>query len=275
LDLQVSGTQREVLLGPALLSDFLPVALESPLPARLETDGRIRLQIRPGRWTVELRARHPGSVTRLAVRTGEDPWPTDEVWVFDARNHLRLVEPRGLVTVDPRQTTLPSEWQHLPAFRAPHGKSLELKVIRRGDPEPEPDRVSLGRTLWLDFNGQGYTVQDSLGGSLSRGWRIEAGQGLDLGRVLVDGVPQFITRRPDAASPGVEVRRGTLDLVADSRWEGPVSRFPAVGWQQDVQALRAVLHLPPGWEVFSIRGADNKPATWLARWSLLDLQLNS
>src|SRR3989441_4382869 len=43
-------------------------------------------------------------------------WPAQEVWVFDARPHLRLVEVEGVTAVDPQQTTLPDEWKPLPAY---------------------------------------------------------------------------------------------------------------------------------------------------------------
>ncbi|MGH7965553.1 MAG: hypothetical protein ACRERD_27700, partial [Candidatus Binatia bacterium] len=60
IDLQISGKQREVLLGQVMTADYLPMSLESPLPARLEPDGRLRVQVRPGRWSIALTVRHTG-----------------------------------------------------------------------------------------------------------------------------------------------------------------------------------------------------------------------
>ncbi|MFO1350531.1 MAG: hypothetical protein U1F68_07595 [Gammaproteobacteria bacterium] len=273
IDLDVAGAQREEWLGKPVLEGFIPLSLSSPLPARLESDGRLRLQVRPGRWSIEIAARGLKDTTQVELAGAPAPWPESEVWVFDARNHLRLVEVEGATTVDPRQTTLPDDWRQLPAYRLQPGAALSLKVIRRGDPEPEPDQLSLQRHLWLDFDGRGYTLQDHVTGTTSRSRRLTAGADIALGRALVDGEPQFITTLPGSQQPGVEVRRGSIDLSADSRYQGPINIIPAVGWDHDFQQVGATLHLPPGWRLFAATGADNLPDTWLQRWTLLDLFL--
>lgn len=272
LEIDVSGLAREESLEGSLLPGFIPLRLESPLPARLEPDGRLRVQLRPGRWTIDLIARAPGDTTKLMLLPEPEPWPNVEVWSFEPRNHLRLVEIEGVPPVDPRQTKLPVEWHQFPAFRLAAGDSMSLKVIRRGDPEPAPDRLELDRHLWLDMDGRGYTVQDHMRGNVTRAWRLEAGPGLMLGRVAIDGVPQLITLREGSDRPGVEVRRGDLTLVADSRYEGD-AELPAAGWGHDLHALRATLHLPPGWRLFAAGGSDDVAQSWLQRWSLLDLFL--
>lgn len=273
IDLDVSGRQREILIGPVLLPGAVPMALESRLAARLEADGRLRVQVRPGRWQLRMTARFPGALTALPAAAVPAPWPDEEIWVFDARPQLRLVEVGGAAAVDVRQTGLPGDWQTLPAYRVTPGGGLTFKVLRRGDPDPNPDQLRLQRTLWLDFDGGGYTVRDAVVGSVTRSWRLEADPELQLGQVVLDGQPQVITRLPDDAGAGVEIRRGALNLVADSRYEGPATDIPAIGWRHDFQAVAATLHLPPGWQLFSAAGADNVPSTWLQRWTLLDIFL--
>ncbi|MDD1641024.1 MAG: hypothetical protein LUQ68_05850, partial [Methylococcaceae bacterium] len=54
LELDVSGEQREVKLAYPLLNGFIPLQLQSPLPARLEPDGQLVVQVRPGRWQIEI-----------------------------------------------------------------------------------------------------------------------------------------------------------------------------------------------------------------------------
>lgn len=272
LVLDVAGRQREAVLPAPLLAGFIPIALESPLPARLEGDGGLRVQLRPGSWTITVAAYRPGEITRLSVPAPGPDWPGQEVWAFEAQHQLRLVEPTGLARVDPRQTSLPPAWHRLPAFLAEPGQTLTLEVRRRGDSQPEPDTLSLVRRLWLDFDGGGYTVQDRLTGTITRTWRLEASPDLALGRVSVDGQDQLITQRAASGNRGVEVRRGDLRLTADSRYEGPRDLVP-VGWRHDLNGLSATLYLPPGWEVLAVAGVDNDPPSWLQRWTLLDLFL--
>ena len=273
LILNVAGTQREAVIGKALLDGFIPLQITSRLPARLEPDGRLRVQLRPGKWTIDVHARAATEVTELSMANNPPPWPDSEIWSFEAQNHLRLVEIEGVPTVDPRQTNLPAEWRNFPAYRVTPGTSMLFKQIRRGDPVPAPDQLSLNRELWLDHEGGGYTVKDTIQGSITQHWRLEASPALQPGRVVIDGEPQFITTLPDKATHGVEVRRGSLHLVADSRMNANIDSIPAAGWQQDFQSVRANLHLPPGWDVFSVRGTDNVPHSWLQRWTLLDLFL--
>ena len=270
LELEVAGRAQEWRTTGMLLDGAVPMQLSSPLPARLEADGELRVQLQPGRWRIELRSRQRAATTRLAPPDAAAPWPEQEIWAFAARNALRLVEVRGGTVVDPLQTNAPPAWRGLPTWRMSRNDALEFVEQRRGDPQPEPDQLSLERDLWLDFDGGGYTAQDRLSGQMTRQWRIDASPALQLGRVSLNGEAQFITVAGDQLR-GVEVRRGALDLQADSRL-APGS-LPAVGWAVDVKQLSTRLHLPPGWRLWSASGADNVPDTWLKRWTLLDLFL--
>ena len=272
LTLDIAGKQREVSMVGALLAGTIPMAVDSPLPARLDRSGELRLQVRPGHWIVRITTRHTAPVTVLAPLAPVAPWPSDEIWTFAARTPLRLVDVQGATAIDPRQTQLPPDWQGLPTYRVAATDALKFIERRRGDPDPEPDQLNLTRQLWLDFDGAGYTVNDTLAGRMTRGWRLEAGPSLELGRVLLQGEPQFITTVA-GASPGVEVRHGAVQLVADSRYRGDVHTVPAVGWAHDVSGLGITLHLPPGWRLWSASGIDNVPDTWLHRWTLLDIFL--
>lgn len=270
LELDVAGRAREWRTAGMLLDGAVPMQLSSPLPARLEADGELRLQLQPGRWRIELRSRQPTATTRLTPPAAAAPWPEQEIWAFAARNALRLVEVRGGTVVDPLQTNAPAAWRGLPTWRMTRSDALEFVEQRRGDPQPQPDQLNLERDLWLDFDGGGYTVHDRLSGQMTRQWRLDASPALQLGRVSLNGEAQFITDAGDQTR-GVEVRRGALDLEADSRLAP--GRLPAVGWAVDVNQLSTRLHLPPGWRLWSARGADNVPDTWLKRWTLLDLFL--
>lgn len=274
LDLNVSGEQREVKLAYPMPKGFLPLRIDSPLPARLEPDGQLLVQVRPGRWQLDIMAR--GTEELNAILSPEplmEDWPKSELWVFDARPSLRVVEVERPAAIDPTQTNLPEHWKRLPAYVIRPGESLVLKTIHRGDPEGEPNNLNLTRTLWLDFDGKGYTVNDQITGTLSQGWRLDALPGVELGRVGLDGENQLITHAPDGQSWGVEIRKGAIRLDADSRIPGSRGTLNAVGWAQSFHQVRAELNLPPGWRLLAAGGIDNVPDSWLSRWTLLDLFL--
>ncbi len=272
LELAVSGKAREVVLARAFPEKFVPLSLEGPLAARLEPDGRLRVQARPGRWTLSLSARHEGPVSELALAPPKGIWAEEEVWVFDARPQLRVADVEGVPSVDPQQTLLPEEWKSFPAYRMAPGDTMKLAERRRGDADPQPDRLQLNRLIWLDFSGRGYSVQDTLWGTLSRGWRLEMSPPSTLERVVVSGADQVITKREGSEAQGIEVRQGQILLASESRVEGR-SSFSAVGWDHDFQKVQAVLNLPPGWRALAAFGVDKAPGTWAGRWTLLDFFL--
>lgn len=272
LEINVSGKAREISLSHALLPGFIPVKLDSPLPARIETDGRLLLQVRPGRWIVSIHARHPQPLTQLDLSINDSAWPEAEIWVFQPMPALRLVEIENLPAIDASQTNLPAEWGHLPAYRIKQGQRMGFKLIRRGDPEPEPNQLRLQRKLWLDFDGQGYSISDRISGKMTRDWRLNALTETQLGQVLLNGRNHLITQQGDKQQ-GVEVRRGDIQLQADSRITSTIGQLNAVGWRQSFQQVQAELNIPPGWRLLAVSGVDNDPDSWLTRWTLLDLFL--
>ena len=275
LELRVSGKSREVLLGRVLPDQFVAVSLESPLPARLEASGRLRVQVRAGTHVLTLLARHEGPVSELKRPDPGGPWPDSEVWVFEAQPSLRQVTVEGVPAIDPQQTTLPEDWKRLPCY--PMGRSDGMKLVEqhRGDAERLPDQLSLSREMWLDFDGGGYTVSDSITGTLSRTWRLEVNPPTELGRVAMDGKDLFITRSTSDGTEraGVELRQGRVNLTADSRLQSHFGQVPAVSWNIDFHKVQTQLNLPPGWRLFHVTGADEAPGTWLRHWTLLDLFL--
>ncbi|TPW19538.1 MAG: hypothetical protein FD126_2587, partial [Elusimicrobia bacterium] len=273
VQLRVSGRAREEALGPALPKGFTPMSLISPLPARVDPDGRLRVQARAGTWDVTLVSRHSGPAAELSLGEPKGTWDSDESWSFEAREALRSVSVEGAPALDPNQTEMPGGWRHLPAYLMKPGSTLRLVERRRGDAAPDPDRLTLARTFWLDFNGHGLTVQDRLTGTLTRAWRLNMGRGTALGRVAVDGQNQFVTALSSGGPAGVEVRAGTLNAEADSRIKRRRFSLPAVGWAHDFERVSGVLHLPPGWRLIHAWGVDRATPSWVTSWTLLDLFL--
>lgn len=274
VELDVGGKPREVLLGKVLFDSFVPRAFDSPLPARIEADGRLRVQLRPGQWTIRLDAHRNGPVEKVPLETAVDAfWPEEEVWVIESMPALRQIRVEGVESIDPHQTALPDAWKSLPAYRLQPGEAMTLVELRRGDPQPSPNQLSLERELWLDFDGGGFTVQDRLNGVLYRDWRLTAHPQLALGSLELNGQPQVITLLE--GTPGVEIRQGQLDALALSRIAAADSvhhrTLASTGWQHDVDRLSARVQMPPGWRVFTVTGVDNAHNTWTGSWSVWDI----
>ena len=276
--LTVSGAPREIVLGMMVKDDFLPLQLTSPLPVRVDQEGRLCVQVRPGQWMLDLVVRNlsPTAPEKLTIGGIDGLWPDNEVWAFQAAPDLRQVAVENVQSVDPSQTDLPHDWLILPAYLMGRADTMILTEKTRGIIKTNPDNLTLERTLWLDEKGSGITARDIIRGTMTEGWRLETVPDQRLGKVSIDGVNQLITRLPGIDRAGVEVRKGIITLSADSRLEDPVHRgiltIPALGWDHSVQQLSARLNLPPGWKLFTATGID-KVSTWLNRWTLLDIFL--
>jgi hypothetical protein len=275
VEIHASGKNREVLLGKALLADFVPMQVRSELPARLEADGRLRVQIRPGAWTIAIDARHPGSVQQLTLGASEGQWAAEEIWAFAGEPTLRRVEIDGVTAVDPQQTLLPEDWKRLQTFRVRPTEAMLLIETHRGEVDRGPDQLTLSRQWWLDFDGQGVSIRDQLRGEVHDTKRLEVQPPAQLGYAESQGTPLFITSLTATDHPGVELRSTNLDLRSDMRVlvGGLEKVLSAVDWDQDFARVEGVLHLPPGWRLLHAVGVDEVDDTWLQRWTLLDIFL--
>lgn len=176
LRLRVAGRDREVLLGQFLLDGFVPLALDSPLPARIEADGRLRVQLRAGEWELVLHARATGQPLRFSSKKLDDLWPAEEVWSWRADRQLRQVTPTSALVMDPSQTDMPVAWRQEPAWLMKANDTLTLTETQRGDATQSSDTVgdvlSLQREWWLDFDGGGITSRDVVTGTLKQASRF-------------------------------------------------------------------------------------------------------
>jgi hypothetical protein len=271
--LNVSGRAREVDLGAILLTDSLPVAVRAQIPVQVGADGSAKAYVRPGTHDIEIEAVIPQRAEKLlAPRPASNFYDAQEIWVWVPDEMVRSVELGGLTAVDPERTSLPPEWRGHTTFLADPGTGLDLIVTRRGIVETQPNVINLNRDLWLDLDGEGYTIRDRIEGTLHQSWRLDytpTGEAR-LGRVMQSGENLLITEAPGSELTGVELRNPTVDLEAEIRVEKSRANLAIVGWNHDVQSLSAQLHLPPGWTLLGGHGVDRMKGTWIESWTLWD-----
>jgi hypothetical protein len=272
LDLYISGKHRKVNIGNINTEDFIPVKLVSRLPVKIEQDGSILIQAKPGKWRVRVLLRHKGVAQTLSQNSVGNFKTDKEIWSFEPHNHLRIVDIKGPSQIDPQQTTMPEEWKSFPAYLMGSEDVMKFEMKKRGDPQPAPDKLNLKRVLWLDFDGNGFSVKDNITGTMTTGWRLNVNKPIEPGRIILNGKEQFITRLGDSGKAGIEMRYGNVNMLAESRINKSGS-VPIGGWDRDFHSVSGEINLPPGWSLFDASGIDNIRDTWLKSWSLLDLFL--
>ncbi|OUS27582.1 hypothetical protein A9Q99_14150 [Gammaproteobacteria bacterium 45_16_T64] len=269
VELDVAGVSRELLLGRMQLEGFETIVFNSPLPARVEDDGQLRVQVKPGRWQFTLRSRQVKESAGIVTERLSEDWPEQEIWTFVAERKFRTVKISGVLPIDPGQTGLPNEWKMLPTYVVSEGEVFSLDEKIRGDASPDNNKLSLQRYLWLDFDGGGFTVKDEMNGNVQSIGRLSAQADFELGRVSVNGKPQVVTKMKEGnGSVGVEVRPGEMSLEAVGRISRDELNFSAAGWSEPMQSLSMNIQLPPGWMLFAASGADTVRNSWVSSWSL-------
>lgn len=265
--LNVAGDAREELLARVLPDGFVPLGLTGPLPARLERDGTLRVQVRPGSHTLTLAARGPavaGTLSRPMADGGS--WAREEIWSFQANDLLRIAAAEGADGIDPAQANVPIEWRSFPAFRMDKNSKLSVVERSRGIANADDNRLSLTRELWLDFDHGGYTAVDTIKGSMRRGWRLDMQAPYALASARQGAEQLLVTENSEGAS-GLELRRPELELTAVSR-KAAGSGMPATGWDQRFERVVGRLHLPTGHRLIAALGADAAPGSWWEKWGL-------
>jgi hypothetical protein len=272
IELTVSGKSREEDLGTILPEGWKLGAIESPIPVAVDEAGKMKAQVRAGKWTVRADAFRFDNPKQIRYAEGAKPAAAEELFAFRARPDFRIVEFVGAPSIDVSQTTFPEKWRELPVYRWDTATPFQIEERMRGMGDQKPAGLRIARELWLDENGSGLTFRDAITGAMQQIWRLDAAEGQDLGSVRSDGQGQLITRNPQNGAPGVEIRTRNLNLEATGRM-ARASALSATGWRSDADGVNATLNLPPGWRLFALFGADWVRGDWLTAWTLLDLFL--
>lgn len=269
LQFTVAGSAREAVFGPVLPAGFVATDLDGGLPAQLQGDGTLRVQLRPGTWTLTLDARAVSTVSTITAPRSATPWPRQEIWSYADDPALRISRAEGQA-VDAAQAGVPEDWRDLPAFALGAGNALTVVDGARGEQGGKGDQLHLRRQLWLDFDGTGFSAIDQLTGVLRQRQRLDVAAPWQLERASERGAPLLVTQGGNGRR-GVELRGAAIDLHAGLRLPAKAGALPVSGWQVPLDGIDATLHLPHGYRLIAAPGVDRAPTTWVARWTLLDL----
>ena len=275
VNLQVAGDAREETLSSALPQGFVPMSLESELPAQIGADGRLRVQVRAGSWTVKVEARAETELEKVTVPDAQGAWPKQEVWSYAANDRLRVAALEGGEGIDPAQANVPQDWRGYPSYRIASGGALQVIERSRGMSPQEVNHLNLQRELYLDFTRKGFTVIDHVSGQMRSGWRLDMRSPYRLMRATSGADNLLVTEANGSTLTGVELRAPELNLMTVARTAVPGGAMPASGWNERFDRVSGVLNLPPGHRLLAALGADSAPQSWVERWGLLDLFLLS
>lgn len=268
VQLNVSGSAREIPLTGLVLSNTKTLAIESPIPLKIDENGNAVLRARAGQWEVTHHARLLTPKSRFMLPTIHKPWPQQELWGFVANPALRQISLSGALPIDWEQVEVPSFFDEqgygdFPLFLLEPSAQLTLEEKQRGK-RSGTNQLSLKRDLWLHFDGKNATFKDTITGQLEEGNRLNALDSLRLKSADIDG--GLVINEYDGA-PGIEIRDSNLQLSAMGNIDFS-TQLPANGWSTQFDNAQLTIHLPPGYKAWHLGGADYAQHTWLSRWDL-------
>jgi hypothetical protein len=271
LQIDVSGKERELQLGQVLLNGFSITEFNSALPARIEKDGSLRIQVKPGSWEITLTSQSNGPANDLTFKATSDLWPTEEVWVFAAERQLRSVQISGVQTIDPQQTQLPEEWKNLPAYLVTPETHFKIEELQRGETKNVGNKLELNRNAWLSFSGEQFIASDRITGTTQNS-RLETIQPLELTNADIASKPQLITLLNNSKNTGIEIRTRDINILGTSHLPRNLT-LPITGWNEEFDSVSTRLNLPPGWSLFTATGTSSQYGSWISKWTLWDMFL--
>ena len=273
LHLSVAGEPREVRLPQALPAGFVPTSIETTLAARLDPDGTLRVQVRPGEYDLTVEARGPSPVTQVHLGARPAPWPALEVWSFRAEDRLRVVSVEGVESTDPAQSNVPGDWHELPAFHMTADATLNIVERSRGLSPQE------GNQLVLQAHGMARISPARATPSSTR----------SAGRCARAGAWRWARRMPCRAparspavrcwspparsrdSPVLRCATATSPSPRSRACRAPAPRRRRPGWHERLTNVSGTLVVAPGYRLLAAVGPDSAPGAWLERWRLLDI----
>ena len=168
IELTVSGKSREENLGWVLPAGFKLSTVNSPLPVAVDERGRMKAQVRAGKWTMRLLAFRSNNVSSIQFSEDAQPIIDRELVAFRAKPDFRLAEIENIPTVDVTQTTFPQQWRQLPLYEWDTSQAFEVTEKMRGMGLQKPEGLRIQRQFWLDEDGSALTFQDRIDGQMQQ-----------------------------------------------------------------------------------------------------------
>lgn len=267
IKLEVGGSGREQKLTQFNLKQYQLKLINSQLNARIDSEGNLLVQLKPGSYQLQLEFKIHGFPEELAFTESGDQWPTQEIWVFQNNERLRATQIEGVSPIDANQGFI-QQWGNLPHYVLNQKDVFKIKERHRGISHGS-DSLSLSRQMWLSFDNSTYYFFDSIQGLKSKDWRVNTISDYRLTQLSNHGKERLITFDQQKRT-GAEVRTPQIAIQASGEVDSKNMQH-ASGWDIDFANSKVTLNIPPGRKLLSISGADNSSGDWISRWNLIDL----
>jgi hypothetical protein len=271
--LTVSGQSREVNLNTVIPLNFKVESITSDIPATIDTEKKLIVQVRTGKWTIKINTFCLNNISLIQFPPNIPLIAESSFLAVKTDQSFRVLEVKAGTLTDPSETSVPQQWKTFPVFFWNLKTPAKLIEQQRGNIQKENKSfLTLKRNLWLNENGNDYTFQDKITGTINSITRIDANSKIIPGKISLNGKNLLITENPFTKNKGVELRNSNINLKAVGKIKAK-GEIPISGWEKNIDKVFITINLPPGYKVFALLGADKSYGDWLSSWNLLDIFL--
>ncbi len=267
VNLDVGGAAREMTLTQFDLKKLQLKSIDSALNARVDSQGNLLVQVKPGSHQVQLRFKIHGFPSKINLTETGEHWPKQEIWAYQNNERLRSTQIENVAPIDANQGFM-SGWSQFPHYVISQGETFVINQRTRGLSH-NADSLILNREMWLSFDHQTYYFFDSISGSKSKDWRVNTLSDYRLTQLSNHDQERLITYDQQNRT-GAEIRTPTINIKASGEVASNQMKH-ASGWDMEFASSNVTVNIPPGRKLISISGADSTTGDWVSRWNLVDL----
>lgn len=269
LKINVTGDVRDENLGKIIFPNSRIYNFSSTLPVKTDENGNFIFHVMPGSWTFSVSSLFDDVISNLRFFKSNSFFPSEEVWVYEIDKSLRDTKIDGVKSIAPQSVVLPENLKNMPTYLIREGETFNIVEKQRSPKIKDKNTFDLRRTIWLNFDGNGYFSEDILQGNISKDMFLSATSDTNLTMVKISGRNSPIVLSKDKKERGVIVREGNINIISESSYNN-ISSISYSPWNIPVNKVETYINLPLGWSIFHIKGLNHNN-TWIGSWNLLNI----
>ena len=261
IQIQQSGNAVKRNLGQMTTDNSTLLSLHSELSHWVDEEQSLWVYAPVGTHTIEYTVALSSNDTTIGIPETPTQWPTIEYWAINSNIQLRQVHMNGLVPTTAQNSLLYEPWQEHPTYLYDIEKTVSFDVLLRGNPRPQPPKLTLTRTLWPKLTTTGFWIEDHIQGTMTTNQELTPPVSLQVQSIQQDEQGQsIVTHQNGSVSIPIRSPNLSIRLSADTTDQQPTFE----PWNVPFDSVQLELRTPTGWRLVYWDGF-----IWSTLWGIL------
>ena len=270
LKLNISGKEREINLGKVVFPDTRVININSSLQVKLDDSKNFIFKASSGTYEVQIESIYDAIPDKIPFFKSTNDFPDEEIWGYILNDTLRTTQINGAVNISPINFGYPIKNSSMRVYEIKNNQNFEIVEKERAPIIDATNSLTLQRTLWLNFKGDGYFALDNLNGQIKKNDIMEISDDFNLAKANINGSDVPIISQNNSSKIGLNLHEGHVNLQSEGRYKN-IKEFSLSPFSFVKGNVSLSLQLPAGWKVFNISNIKNDSYSWISKWNLLKL----